>query len=85
MPSEHITFTTVAQRFGWNLKIARQKAGLTQRQLAQRMGRTQRRIAEWESGRRTPRIDSVVRLAEALEIEPGVLLRETRGLASRAE
>jgi HTH-type transcriptional regulator, cell division transcriptional repressor len=82
MPSEHITFSTVGQRFAWNLRIARRRAGLTQRQLAQRMGRTQRRIAEWESGRRRPRIDSITQLAEALEIEPGELLRETKGLAS---
>jgi ribosome-binding protein aMBF1 (putative translation factor) len=82
MPSEHITFSTVAERFAWNLRIARRKAALSQRELAERMGRSQRRIAEWESGKLCPRIDSIVRLAEALEIEPGALLRETRGLGS---
>lgn len=82
MPSEHITFTTIAQRFAWNLRIARQRADLTQRALAARMGRDQSRIAEWESGRCLARTDAIVRLAEALEIEPGELLRETKGLAS---
>lgn len=82
MPSEHITFTTIAQRFAWNLRIARKRADLTQRALAARMGRTQERIAAWESGRCLARTDAVVRLAEALEIEPGELLRETKGLAS---
>ncbi|MDQ2631500.1 MAG: helix-turn-helix domain-containing protein [Actinomycetota bacterium] len=82
MTGEGITFATVAERFGWNLRIARRKAGLSQRELAERMGRSQRRVAEWESGKLCPRINSVVLLAEALKIDPGVLLRETRGLAS---
>lgn len=77
-----ITFSTVAERFGWNLRIARRKAGLSQRELAERMGQSQRRVVEWESGKLCPRIGSIVRLAEALEIDPGVLLRETRGLCS---
>ncbi len=81
MPSEHITFSTVTERFGWNLRIARQRAGLTQRQLAARLGMEFKcDISVWETGKQCPRIDTVVRLAEALEIEPGELLRETRGL-----
>ena len=75
-----ITFSTVAEQFGWNLRIARRKAGLSQRELAERMGKGQRRIAEWESGKLCPRIDSIVRISEALAIDPGMLLRETRGL-----
>lgn len=75
-----ITLSTVAEQFGWNLRSARRKAALTQRELAGRMGRSQRRIAEWESGKLCPRINSIVRLAEALRIEPGELLRETKGL-----
>lgn len=75
-----ITFSTVAEQFGWNLRIARRKAALSQRELAERMGKSQRRIAEWESGKLCPRINSIVLLAEALKIDPGALLRETRGL-----
>ncbi|HVD40360.1 MAG TPA: helix-turn-helix transcriptional regulator [Solirubrobacterales bacterium] len=81
MPSEHITFTTVTERFGWNLKIARQRVGLTQQELAARLGMEfSCDISVWETGKQCPRIDTVVRLAEALEIEPSELLRETRGL-----
>jgi transcriptional regulator with XRE-family HTH domain len=80
MTGEDITFSTVAERFGWNLRIARQRAGLTQRRLAARLGKHQRRIAEWESGECLPRTVAIVRLAEALEIDPGELLRETKGL-----
>lgn len=81
-PSEHITFSTVTERFGWNLRIARQRAGLTQQDLAGRIGGTQGQVAAWEGGGCCPRIDTVVRLAEALKIDPGELLRETKGLAS---
>jgi transcriptional regulator with XRE-family HTH domain len=81
MPSEHITFTTITQRFAWNLKVARKRTGLSQRALAARLGCGQDRIAEWETARCLPRTATVVRLAEALDIEPGELLRETKGLA----
>jgi transcriptional regulator with XRE-family HTH domain len=82
MPSEHVTLSTIAQRFAWNLRIARKRADLSQRALAAKMGRDQGRIAEWESGRCLARTEAIVRIAEALEIEPGELLRETKGLAS---
>ena len=80
MPSEHITFSTITERFAWNLRIARQRTGLTQRALAARLGKAQARIAEWEGAKCLPRTAAIVRLAEALEIEPGELLRETKGL-----
>jgi transcriptional regulator with XRE-family HTH domain len=79
---EGITFTTVAERFGWNLRIARQRAGLKQRELGARIGGSQAQVSKWEGGECCATIDSVVRLAEALDIDPGELLRETKGLAS---
>lgn len=82
MPSEHITLSTINQRFAWNLRIARQRAGFTQQELADRIGGSQAQVSGWEDGRTCVRIDSVVRLAEALEIEPGELLRGTKGLDS---
>jgi transcriptional regulator with XRE-family HTH domain len=74
-----IEFATVAERVGWNLRLARQRADLTQRQLARRAGFHQDRIATWEIGECCPLVGSVVRLAEALDIAPGELLRETKG------
>ncbi len=82
MPSEHLRFSTITERFAWNLLIARNRTGLTQRGLAARLGKDQSRIAEWESAKCLPRTVGIVRLAEALDIEPGELLRETKGLAS---
>lgn len=48
------------------LIAARNRAGLTQGQVAQRMGTTQSVIARLESGRRAPSMRSVQRYADAL-------------------
>jgi transcriptional regulator with XRE-family HTH domain len=82
MTEPGITFSTVAERFAWNLRIARRRAGFTQRELAAQIGKDQSRVALWEGGGCLPRTATLVRLAEALEIDPGELLRETKGLAS---
>jgi transcriptional regulator with XRE-family HTH domain len=77
-----LTFSTAAERFAWNLRVARRRAGLRQQDLADRMGNNQAGISYWESGKVLPQITSIVRLAEALEIEPADLLRGTEGFAS---
>lgn len=41
---------------------ARRRAGLTQRELAERAGTTQSSIARWESGRSEPSFANVIRL-----------------------
>lgn len=77
-----ITFKSAAERFGWNLRVARRRAGLRQQDLADRMGNHQAGISMWESGKVVPQITSIARLAEALEMEPGELLRGTERFAS---
>jgi transcriptional regulator with XRE-family HTH domain len=49
--------------------------GLSQRQLAQLTGTTQSAIARLERGGRPPRIDTLLRIAEALDCELLVELR----------
>jgi len=49
------------------LKEARQAAGLTQTQLADKIGKKQKDISRWENGERTPSLPSLLLLAEALE------------------
>lgn len=44
------------------VREARKRAGLTQRELAERAGTTQSAIARFESGRTSPSFDSVLRL-----------------------
>jgi len=59
---------------GRTLRLARRRRGLTQRQLAARSGVPQSAIARIESGRVTPRVDSLDRLlrfcGETLESRP---------------
>lgn len=58
----------------------RQEWNLSQRQLADLCGTTQSAIARLERGRRPPRIDTLLRLAHALDCELVVeLKRRTNG------
>jgi len=53
----------------------RQAKGLSQRELAEIVGTTQSAIARLERGGRPPRIDTLLRIADALECELVVDLR----------
>jgi transcriptional regulator with XRE-family HTH domain len=53
----------------------RQEKGLSQRQLAEIVGTTQSAIARLERGGRPPRIDTLLRIADALECDLVVDLR----------
>jgi transcriptional regulator with XRE-family HTH domain len=53
----------------------RVRAGLTQRQLAERMGKPQSMIARWERGHDVPRLDSLVSIAHACRVELDLTLR----------
>jgi ribosome-binding protein aMBF1 (putative translation factor) len=54
----------------------RLQQGLSQKELAERCGTTQSAIARLEAGGRPPRIDTLQRIATALECELLVQLRE---------
>jgi transcriptional regulator with XRE-family HTH domain len=53
----------------------RRAHGLSQKELAELTGTTQSAIARLESGGRPPRIDTLLRIAEALDCELVVKLR----------
>ena len=65
---------TVAEKFGQNLALARKRTGQSQEALAFRAGLHRTEIGLLERGERTPRIDTLVKLAAALCVEPGTLL-----------
>jgi transcriptional regulator with XRE-family HTH domain len=61
----------VAKRFGANLSHLREQADVTQEELAFRASLHRTEIGLLERGGRIPRIDTLAKLAGALEVEPG--------------
>src|ERR1700691_2603365 len=66
---------TPAARFGVNLRWARLRAGLSQEALANEATVDRAAVSVFERGRRNPHLRTILRLARALEVSPGVLLR----------
>jgi transcriptional regulator with XRE-family HTH domain len=64
----------IATRFGRNLAGCRKRVGLSQEELGFRSSLHRTEIGMLERGVRLPRIDTLVKLAGALEIPPGELL-----------
>ncbi len=64
-----------ASRFGGNLKWARKRAALSQEALAYRAEVDRAAISVFERGRRHPNLRTILKLARALELPPGLLLR----------
>lgn len=54
------------------IREARLRAGLTQAEVARRLGTGQSVIARWESGRRSPTFETVVRAIGACGFDLGV-------------
>lgn len=64
-----------AARFGANLRWARERAGISQETLANDAHVDRAAISVFERGKRNPNLRTLLRLARALELPPGVLLR----------
>ena len=61
-------------RFGENLRRARRLAGLSQDELGQRASLNRTEISKLEKGDRAPRLETIVKLAGGLEVDPCALL-----------
>lgn len=66
---------SVAAPFAANILAARKRAGLSQEAVSFRAELHRTEISQLERGLRVARIDTLVKLAAALEVEPGDLLR----------
>lgn len=64
----------ISERFSKNLVTLRQAAGLSQEELAFRASIHRTQISLMESGSRLPRLDTLVKLAGALEVPIEILL-----------
>jgi transcriptional regulator with XRE-family HTH domain len=66
----------ISEQFGRNLAEAREWAGLTQRQLGQEVSMHQVNLSRLECGLSCPRLDLIVRLADAVGVQVRDLLFE---------
>ena len=64
------------QRFGVNVRFARQEAGLLQRELAERSSLQRSYIGDIERGNRNVTLQTVEKIAAALGVDPLVLLQD---------
>lgn len=64
----------VVQLFGVNVRRHRKLKGMTQEQLAHEVGMERGYISDLERGTRNPTVRALGRLAEALNVQPHVLL-----------
>jgi transcriptional regulator with XRE-family HTH domain len=65
-------------QFGATVRRLRTAAGLTQEQLGERCGMDLSAVSRLERGHRNPRLDTLVRLARALDVTPADLLADVR-------
>ena len=59
---------------GEQIRAMRQIQGLTQKELGQKLGLSFQSVAQWENGLRCPKIETLKRIADALEIPVGAFL-----------
>ena len=64
----------VAERFAANLVRCRRRVGISQEELADRASLHRTAIGLLETGERVPRVDTLMKLAGALEVDPLELL-----------
>jgi transcriptional regulator with XRE-family HTH domain len=56
------------------IKAFREKAEMSQRDLAQAIGTSQAAVAQWETGATQPTLDNLRKVADILGVSPGDLL-----------
>ncbi len=64
----------VARRFGENLRRCRRRANLSQEELGLRSSLHRTEIGLLERGARVPRIDTLIKISSALQIQPVELI-----------
>lgn len=59
---------------GERIRAARERAGLTQKELAAAIGVNHSAISFWENGQTVPTINNLVKIAGILGVSPGDLI-----------
>lgn len=72
------------EKFGERLAALRKQRGMSQEELAKKLQLTRQTISKWETGASAPDLESLVRLAELLNVSVDDMLgRETRSAAKK--
>jgi len=66
----------VALTFGANVRLARERAGLKQREIARALDMETLNVHRWEKGKHVPTMTNLTRLADVLGVEVAWLLTE---------
>lgn len=53
-----------------NIIRVRKRSGMSQKELAEMIGTHQQQMSQWESGNRIPKIDTILKIANALSCNP---------------
>lgn len=65
----------MSERLGRNVFLARRRASLSQEELGRRCSLHRTEIGMVENGERLPRVDTLMKIAGALEVRPEALLQ----------
>ena len=57
-----------------NIKYYRKKIGMSQEEFAQKIGVAQGAVSQWESGKRTPSLEAVLKMSDILGVSTELLL-----------
>lgn len=63
-------------KIGKNIRKVREEKNISQKELAQRLGVTPPMLSQYETGRRKPRVSTLLKIAEALGCDPKTLVGE---------
>lgn len=69
---------------GQNIKNAREKNGLSQRDLAGKLNITQAAVSQFENGKNPPKIDTLLKISSALGVDINTLLEDSDSPMLRA-
>lgn len=73
---------TPTERVGRNIRRIRRAADLSQEACAERAGIHATNISLYETATREPKLETVLRVAGALKVDPGVLMEGVRWVPS---
>lgn len=76
MLNDMASINETENRFLQRLKEEREKAGMSQLELAYKAGLSQNMITYLETGKRTPNLTTILKICNALEINPSVLFED---------